>query len=103
MEKISGYDVVLTFSPIREINGHVFEVFDYYLFLRDKYRTAMLFLGNMTIENLEVAWNSKYVVDFQEVKKDLLYYSIDDIKYKNTFYFDLNTFVLLTDGNIHAL
>jgi len=28
------YDVVLTYSPISEITGHVFECFDYYLFLR---------------------------------------------------------------------
>lgn len=75
MEKITGYDVILTFSPIDEITGHVFEVFDYYLVLRDKFKTGMIFLGNMTPDNLEIAFKSKYNVDFNEVRKDLIYYS----------------------------
>ena len=52
MEKISGYDVVLTFSPIEEITGHVFEVFDYYLFLRDYFKVGMLFLGSISPDKL---------------------------------------------------
>jgi hypothetical protein len=52
MEKITGYDVILTFSPIDEITGHVFEVFDYYLFLRNYYKVGMIFFGNMTPEKL---------------------------------------------------
>lgn len=103
MEKISGYDVVLTFSPIDEITGHVFEVFDYYLFLRDRFRCCMLFLGNMTETDLETAFRSKYVVDFDDVRKDLVYYSKESLRTRNSFSFDRDTVVILTDGNVHAL
>lgn len=101
MEKISGYDVVLTFSPIEEITGHVFEVFDYYLFLRDRFKVGMLFLGSIPPDKLEIAFNSKYIERFENIKKDLIYYPVEDIKIgKNIFYFDKSTFVLLCDGNI---
>ena len=104
MEKISGYDVVLTFSPIEEITGHVFEVFDYYLFLRDYFKVGMLFLGSIPPDKLEIAFNSKYIERFENIKKDLIYYPVEDIKTgKNIFYFDKSTFVLLCDGNIQAL
>lgn len=104
MEKISGYDVVLTFSPIQEITGHVFEVFDYYLFLRDYFKVGMLFLGSIPPDKLEIAFNSKYVERFESIKKDLVYYPVEEIKSgKNIFYFDTSTFVLLCDGNIQAL
>lgn len=103
MEYIKGYDVILTFSPIDEITGHVFEVFDYYLFLRDYYKVGMIFLGNMTPDKLKIAFESKYIDEFDSIKNDLMYYSKEDIKTRNTFCFDINTFVLLTDGNIHAL
>lgn len=104
MEKITGYEVVLTFSPIEEITGHVFEVFDYYLFLRDYFRVGMLFLGSISVDKLKIAFNSKYVERFENVKKDLIYYSVNDIKTgKNIFCFDRNAFVLLCDGNIQAL
>lgn len=104
MEKITGYDVVLTFSPIEEITGHVFEVFDYYLFLRDYFKTCMLFLGSIPLDKLKVAFESKYVERFDEVSRDLIYYPVEDIKHgKNLFCFDKDTFVLLCDGNIQAL
>ena len=38
------YDVVLTFSPIEEITGHWFEVFEYYYYLKvHEFRPCMLF------------------------------------------------------------
>lgn len=104
MEKISGYDVILTFSPINEITGHIFEVFDYYLFLRDYFKVGMLFLGSIPVDKLEVAFESKYLHKFSEVASDLIWYSEDDIKHgKNIFCFDIKTFVLLCDGNIQSL
>lgn len=103
MEKITGYDVILTFAPIEEITGHVFEVFDYYLFLRDYCRVGMLFLGNMSPEKLRIAFESKYIDSFDDVKKDLIYYSLEELKNKRIFTFDSNTRVLITDGNVHLL
>lgn len=103
MEHITGFDVVLTFSPIDEITGHVFEVFDYYLFLRGYYKVGMLFLGNMSSDKLKIAFESKYIVPFDEISKDFIYYSKEQLMTRNTFYFDNNTVVLVTDGNIHAL
>ena len=103
MEKITGYDVVLTFAPIEEITGHVFEVFDYYLFLRDYCRVGMLFLGNMTRDKLKTAFESKYIDSFDDIQKDLIYYSLEDLKSKKIFMFDQDTRVLVADGNVHLL
>lgn len=104
MEKISGYDVVLTYSPIEEITGHMFEVFDYYLFLRDYFKTCMLFLGSLPRNKLKLAFETKYIYRFEDIEKDFIQYSEEDIKRgKNIFYFDPSTFVLLCDGNIQAL
>ena len=36
------YDVILTHSPIYEITGHIFECFDYYLFLRQFYKVGII-------------------------------------------------------------
>lgn len=104
MEKIIGYDVVLTFSPTSEITGHVFEVFDYYLFLRDRFKVAMLFLGSMSPEKLKTAFETKYIYKFDDIAKDFIWYSEENLKHgKNIFCFDTETFVLLCDGNIQAL
>ena len=43
------YDVVLTYSPIIEITGHLFECFDYYLFLRERYRVGILLFNGMPV------------------------------------------------------
>lgn len=89
MEKIRGYDVILTFSPINEITGHIFEVFDYYLFLREYFKVGMLFLGSISLDKLKVAFESKYINKFTEVTDDLIWYSENDIKHgKNIFCFD---------------
>ena len=37
------YEVLLTYSPISEVTGHIYEVFEYYLVLRKNFRTAMFF------------------------------------------------------------
>ncbi len=64
MEKINGYEVILTFSPTDEITGHIFEVFDYYLFLRDYFKVGMLFIGSIPLDKLKDAFEDKYVVPF---------------------------------------
>lgn len=62
------YDVILTYSPISEITGHVFECFDYYLYLRDYYKVGILFMEGLDIEQLKVAFDSKYVVEFDSIR-----------------------------------
>lgn len=44
-----SYDIVLTYSPIIEITGHIFECFDYYLFLRNKYKVGILFFAGLNL------------------------------------------------------
>jgi hypothetical protein len=66
------YDVILTFSPINEITGHIFECFDYYLFLRDYYKVGILFLGSIKEEKLKNVFNDKYIVNYDDVKNDFI-------------------------------
>ena len=98
-----SYDIVLTYSPITEITGHVFECFDYWLILRTKYKVGILFLAGLSIDQLEIAWNSKYNISFNEVKQYII--MIDDSSYKcsHIYKFDQHTLVFLCDGNIRAL
>lgn len=104
MEKIRGYEVILTFSPTDEITGHIFEVFDYYLFLRDYFKVGMLFIGSISLDKLKDAFEDKYIVPFAQIEEDLIFYTLDDVKTgKNIFCFDSKTFVLVCDGNIHAM
>lgn len=64
----------------------------------------MLFLGSIPPDKLEMAFQTKYIDQFEDIREDLIYYSLAEIKSgKNIFYFDCNTFVLLCDGNIQAL
>lgn len=66
-----SYDVVLTYSPIPEITGHLFECFDYWLHLRLKFKTGILLLGSLPMEQLRAAWESKYAVPFSEVQPSI--------------------------------
>lgn len=99
----SKYDVVLTFSRVTEITGHIFECFDYYLVLRSKYKTAMLFLASIPPEQLKIAFESKYNVPFDEIKDDLIYIDYPTFKKEKIYYFDSKTVVIITDGDILAL
>lgn len=98
-----SYDVILTFSPINEITGHIFECFDYYLFLRNYYKTGILFLGSMNEEKLKKVFNDKYIENFDDIKKDVVCISQDELNNKKMFTFGKNTVVILCDGNIHQL
>lgn len=100
----STYDVILTYSPIREITGHIFECFDYYLFLREYCHVGILFFDGLNVEQLKTAFNSKYKVDFSEIEKDFIRIKLDDDNRKyNSIMFGKNTTVILTDGNIKSL
>lgn len=98
-----SYDVVLTFSPITEITGHIFECFDYYLFLRNYYRVGILFLGSIPEEKLKKAFNDKYIFDYDDIRKDIVVVEHEDLKAKKMFTFGKDTVVLLCDGNIQQL
>jgi len=67
-----SYDVVMTYSPIIEITGHIFECFDYYLFLRDYCKVGILFFCGLSKQQLKTAFESKYKVPFSDVEKDLI-------------------------------
>lgn len=96
------YDVVLTYSPISEITGHVFECFDYYLFLRQFCNVGIVFFNGLPKEKLKIAWNSKYIVPFTEVENNLIL--VDIAPYHSYIVqFGKNTKVILADGNLKAL
>lgn len=99
------YDVILTYSPIIEITGHLFECFDYYLFLRNYYKVGILLIASLPIEQLKIAWESKYIDSFDNVIKDFIFINKTqlDKKTKQIVKFGSKTFVLLTDGNIQSL
>lgn len=72
MTQIKGYDVVLTYSPIIEITGHIFECFDYYLFLRQYCKVGILFFCGLSLDKLKIVFESKYTVQFESVKQDII-------------------------------
>ena len=97
------YDVILTFSPINEITGHIFECFDYYLFLRNYFKVGILFLGSIGEEKLKNVFNDKYIVDFDDIRHDIIIVLENELKTKKMYTFGKNTVVILCDGNIHQL
>lgn len=98
------YDVILTYSPICEITGHIFECFDYYLFLREHCRAGILFFDGLDDSQLRTAFNSKYNVDFSDIQKDFIHVKLDkNCRNYNSVMFGKNTTVILTDGNIKSL
>lgn len=62
----------MTYSPIIEITGHLFECFDYYLFLRERYKVGILLFNGMKPGALRIAFESKYNVSFDSVVPDLM-------------------------------
>lgn len=100
----SKYNVILTYSPIVEITGHIFECFDYYLFLRQFCKVGILFFCGLDIEKLRICFESKYTESFDSVKTDII--RIDCVSSackKKIIRFGRNTSVILTDGNIKSL
>lgn len=59
------YDIVLMHSPIEEITGHWFEMFEYYAYLRAYgYKSCMLFFTNsVEKESIISAFREKYSVE----------------------------------------
>lgn len=97
------YDIILTYSPIAEITGHIFECFDYWLILKTKYKVGILFLVGLSKDQLQIAWESKYNVAFSEVESSIII--IDDKQFSGThiYKFARHQVVILCDGNIRAL
>lgn len=98
-----SYDIILTYSPIPEITGHVFECFDYYLFLKDYYKVGILFIDSLERDFLKVAFESKYTLKFDEIEKDCMFITKNQLKDTTIISFGKKTVVLLTDGNIKSL
>ena len=98
-----SYDIVLTYSPIDEITGHLFECFDYYLFLRNHMKSGIVFFGGMSREKIKVAFESKYAVPFSEIEQDITYVTHEEFMKEKVYVFGKDTVVLLCDGNIHQL
>lgn len=98
------YDVILTHSPIYEITGHIFECFDYYLFLRQFYKVGIIFFDGLDIERLKTAFESKYGVEFDSIRGDIIFIKLDpNNKSYMTISFGNKTTVILTDGHIKSL
>lgn len=98
------YKVILTYSPIIEITGHIFECFDYYLFLRQYCKTGILFFNGLKLEKLRIVFESKYNQPFDSILDDLII--LDNISVnsnKQIINFGKNTTVILSDGNIKSL
>ena len=100
----STYDVVLTYSPIIEITGHIFECFDYYLFLRQYCKVGILFFCGLKQDMLKIAFESKYNIPFESIVKDFIKVdSCSNISEKQIILFGNKTKVLIADGNIKSL
>ena len=99
------YDVVLTYSPIIEMTGHIFECFDYYLFLRQHFnKVGVLFFNSLSKEKLKISWQSKYTVPFEDAEHDIMLCRLSEKQHDiNIVMFGKKTKVLLTDGNIKNL
>lgn len=92
------YNVLLTFSPIKEITGHWFEVFEYYWYLKEhNLKPYMLFHSpGLSFEDVYSALKDKYSVDIP--KKDLYVLS----KVEKLIAAPLAV-ALVCDGNFSAL
>lgn len=56
-----SYDVLLTFSPMDEVSGHWFEMFEYYAYLKEHgFRPFMLFFSPMKKEIIRKTLEDKY-------------------------------------------
>ena len=96
----STYDIILTYSPgIHEITGHIFECFDYYLFLRQYYKVGIMFLDSLKNSFIKDVFEQKYIVDWNTVKDDVFNIDAETLKKDRIYNFGKNTIVILTDGN----
>lgn len=96
------YDVILTYSPIIEITGHIFECFDYYLFLSQYCKVGILFFSPLKLDKLKIMWESKYTVNFNDIVDDLIFIEGFNTEFK-IVNFNKDTKVIITDGNIKSL
>lgn len=99
----SKYDIIITMSPICEITGHIFECFDYYLFLRNYFNVGILFFDGIQYNKLKELFNYKYNIDFSNIENDIILYKIKNTNALKIFIFNQHTKVLLVDGNLAAL
>ena len=100
----SKYDVILTYSPIIEITGHIFECFDYYLFLRQFCKAGIMFFCGLSREKLKKVFETKYIIPFADIEADLIQIdAVSPTSKKQIISFRKDTTVILADGNIKSL
>lgn len=92
------YNVLLTFSPIREITGHWFEVFEYYYFLKKHgFFPCMLFNSpGIQKSTIIVALKEKYSCSISE--EDI--FVLEDNEH---IIAAPNSVVIVCDGNFYSL
>ena len=92
------YNIVLTFSPIEEITGHWFEVFEYYWLFKDAgFRPYMLFHSpNISFDEVCKALEEKYTLPVP--KNDMMV-----LTEREKFIGCPNAVALVCDGNFFTL
>lgn len=93
------YEVLLTYSPISEVTGHIYEVFEYYLLLRKHYRTAMFFHApGLRKESIINSLKDKYRISWESYAHD--FYHSDRLE---RIIGAESCVTILCDGNIKSL
>ena len=93
------YEVLLTYSPISEVTGHIYEVFEYYLVLRKYFRTAMFFHApTISKERILNSLRDKYSVPWESYAQD--FYHSDRVE---RIIGAESCVTILCDGNIKSL
>lgn len=100
---ISKFEIVLTYSPIGEICGHLFECFDYFLFLRDYFKVGIMLCTGLDMDQVRIAFEDKYSVPWEEVEPHIVRLDITNLTKARIISFSAKTVVLLVDGNITSL
>jgi hypothetical protein len=94
---LNNIDIILTYSPIDECTGHIFEVFDYYLLLRNYFKCKILLLTKLNIDLVDNALSRYLDNNIKLIKEDLILLN-DYKKYKIISVKD--SIILITDGNL---
>jgi hypothetical protein len=92
-------DIIITYSPIREHTGHIFEVFDYYIILKNYFNVKIILFTKLTINDINsclLRYKEKYINDILD--NLILINNYENYKIINC----KNSIIIITDGNIKA-
>jgi hypothetical protein len=99
-------DVVITYSPIEEMTGHLHETFDYYLFLKERFSVGMLVMTELDRDAVVGCFADRFALrpgELERFLEDLVYVRTDEAFGRERVIDARDSVVLLTDGNIRAL